>query len=176
MTCGLAGSKTDASTGAPISVSGCVDEIGVERVVAGHEDPQCVLGATPGPADLLPEGGPGAGEAGDQHGVEPADVDAELEGVGRGEAHQVTPAQGGLEGAALLGEVAPAVGRDPAGQRGIDLGQQVGRGQRDLLGTPARADEGQGADVLGDQVGEQVGDLAARPRGAQVRRSRRCAT
>ena len=75
---------------------------------------------------------------------------------------QVAPAQRGLERPALLGEVAAAVGRDPAGQRRVDLGEQVRSGQRDLLGAAAGADEGQGADVLGDQVGEEVGDLGRR--------------
>ena len=118
-----------------------------------------VPGAAPGPADLLPERRAGAGEAGHQHGVEAADVDAELEGVGRRQPEQLARAQRLLERAALLGQVAAAVGRDPAGQRRVDLGEQLGGGQRHLLGAAPRPDEGQGADALGDQVGEQVGGL-----------------
>ena len=67
-----------------------------------------------------------------------------------------------LELAALLGQVAAAVGRDLPGQRRVDLGQQLGGGDRDLLGAAPRPDERQGADVLGDQVGEQVGGLRGR--------------
>ena len=141
---------------------GVGDEVGVERVVAGDQHAEGVLRAAAGPPDLLPERRPGAGEAGDQHRVEAADVDAELEGVGGGQADQVAPAQRGLERAALLGEVAAAVGRDPAGQRRVDLGEQLGRGRRHLLGAAARADERERAHVLGDQVGEQVGDLGRR--------------
>ena len=66
-----------------------VDEVGVERVVAGDQHAERVLGAPPGPPDLLPQGGPGAGEAGDQHRVEAADVDAELERVGGGQPDQL---------------------------------------------------------------------------------------
>ena len=68
---------------------GMVDEIGVEGVVPGHEDGQRVLGSPPGPADLLPEGGTGPGEPRHQHGVEAADVDAELERVGRGQSDEL---------------------------------------------------------------------------------------
>ena len=84
-----------------------------------------------------------------------------------------------LDRAPLLGEVAAAVGRDPAGQRRVDLGEQVGRGQRHLLDPAPGAHERQGAHVLGDQVGEQVGGLggggAADRRAvlAGVRRERR---
>ena len=41
----------------------------------------------------------------------------------------------------------------------VDLGEQVGGGQRDLLGPAARPDERQRADALDHQVGEQVGRL-----------------
>ena len=46
-------------------------------------------------------------------------------------------AQRPLERAPLLGQVAAAVGRDPAGQRRVDLGEQLGGGDRDLLGARA---------------------------------------
>ena len=49
-----------------------------------------------------------------QHGVQPADVDAELEGVGRRDAEDPARLQVGLERAPLLGQVAGAVGRDAA--------------------------------------------------------------
>ena len=111
---------------------GMVDQVGVQRVVARHHHAECVARAAPGAADLLPQRGPGAGEAGEQHGVEPADVDAELEGVGGGEPEQPPGAQGLLQLAALLGQVAAAVRRHLVDQAGIDLGQQPSgsRGRR----------------------------------------------
>ena len=62
-----------------------------------------------------------------RHGVEPADVDAELEGVGRRQPEQVAAPQRCLEGPPLLGQVAAAVRRHPAGQRRVDLGEQAAR-------------------------------------------------
>jgi len=53
----------------------------VELVVAGHENSHRAAIGPPGPARLLPHRGDGAGEAVEHAGVEPADVDAELEGV-----------------------------------------------------------------------------------------------
>ncbi len=141
---------------------GVVDQVGVERVVAGDQHPQGVAGATSGPPQLLPERGAGAGEADHQDGVEAGDVDAELERVGGGQPDQLAAAQLVLELAPLLGEVAAAVGRDASGQGRVDLGEQLAGGPGDLLDAAPRADEGEGADVLDDEVGEEVGGLGAR--------------
>ena len=138
---------------------GVRDQIGVERVVAGDEHAESVAVTATGAADLLPHRGPGAGEARHHHGVEPADVDAELERVGGGQPGELAGAQGPLDRAAFLGEVAAAVGRDLAGQRRVDVGEQVGRGQRNVLGPAPRPDEGERAHALEDQVGQQVGGL-----------------
>ena len=62
---------------------GVVDEVGVQRVVAGDQHRQGALPGPAGPAGLLPQRRPGAGPAGEQHRVQPGDVDAELERVGR---------------------------------------------------------------------------------------------
>ncbi len=136
------------------------DQVGVERVVAGDHHAEGVPGAATGPADLLPQCGAGAGEAREQDGVEAADVDAELERVGRGQAEQSPGTQRLLELATLLGEVAAAVGGDLVDERGIDLREQAPGGQGDGLGSAARPDEGEGAHPVDDQVGQQVGDLA----------------
>ena len=48
------------------------------------------------------------------------------------------------------------------GQRRVHLGQQPLRGQRHRLGPPTRAHEGQRADAVGHQVGQQVGGLGGR--------------
>ena len=152
---------------------GVGDEVGVERVVAGDQHPERVAGAAAGAADLLPERRAGAGEAGHQHGVEAADVDAELEGVGGREAEQLAGAQLALELAALLGQVAAAVRRDARRQRGVDLAEQRGGGQRDLLGAAPRADEGQRPHVR-RRPGRRAGRRSRRRRrGAAARRSRR---
>ena len=138
------------------------DEVGVERVVAGDEHAEGVAVTSAGPADLLPQRGAGAGEPRHHHRVEPADVDAQLERVGRGQPDQLAGAQGPLDRAALLGQVAAAVGRDLAGQRRVDLGEQLGGGEGDLLGPAPRPDERQRADPLDHQVGQQVGGLGRR--------------
>ena len=95
---------------------GVVDEEGVQRVVAGHQDGQGTLPGASGPAGLLPQRRPGAGIAGDDDGIQARDIDAELEGGGGGQAQQPAGVQGALQGAAFLGEVSPAVGGDPGGQ------------------------------------------------------------
>ena len=156
-----------------------VHEIGVERVVAGDEHAERAPAGPPGAADLLPERRPGAGEAGDQHRVEPAHVDAELERVGRRHAQQPPAAQVVLERAPLLGEVAAAVGVDARRQQRVDLGEQLGRALRHLLDTAPRPHEGERPDVRRHQVGEQVGGLGRRRAAdrrallAGVRRQRR---
>ena len=99
------------------------------------------------------------GPARHEHRVEAADVDAELEGVGRRDPAQVAGREALLERAALLGQVARAVGRDCAGELGVDLLERVPGEERDDLGAAPRADEGQGAHALIDQVGQQVGRL-----------------
>ena len=146
-----------------------VHEVGVERVVARDQDREGVLPAAPGPADLLPQSRPGPGEAGQQHGVQPADVDPELEGVGGGEADQLAGAERRLDVAPLLGEVAAAVRRHPGRERGVDLTEKLGGGHRHLLRAAAGPDERQGADVLDHQVGKEVGRL--RRRGPPDRRA-----
>lgn len=93
-----------------------VDEEGVQRVVAGHQDGQGALPGASGPAGLLPQRRPGAGIAGNDDGIQARDIDAELEGGGGGQAQQPAGVQGVLQGAAFLGEVSPAVGGDPGGQ------------------------------------------------------------
>ena len=61
----------------------------VQRVVAGDEDDERLLLRPPRPAGLLPQRGERARVAGEHDGVEPGDVDAELQGVRRRDAEQV---------------------------------------------------------------------------------------
>ena len=138
---------------------GVVHEVGVQRVVAGDQHRERALPGAAGAAGLLPQRRARARAAGEQHRVEAGDVDAELEGVGGGDAEQVaasqalSPGPGAPRGDSRRGR------RRPARQAGVDLGQGVPREQRDHLGAAAGPDEGERAHVLHDQVGEQVGRL-----------------
>ena len=105
-TCGLPGSSTVASTGRPNSVSGWCGQVGVQRVVPRDEHGQRALPGPAGPAGLLPQRGPGARLAGEQHGIQAGDVDAELERGGRGQPEQPPGLQVRLQRPALLGQVA----------------------------------------------------------------------
>ena len=138
---------------------GVVHQEGVERIVARDEDADRVAARAAGAAELLLQCGPGAGEADADDRVEPGDVDAELERVGAGQAQQVTVAQTLLELAALLGQVAAAIGRDPRHQLGVDLGEPALCGRRHRLGATAGAYERQGADLADHQIGEQLAGL-----------------
>ena len=91
---------------------GVGDEVGVQRVVAGHQHREGVGAPPAGAADLLPHRGPGAGEPGHEHRVESRDVDAELEGVRRGH-----PAQLARRGARPRGPGGPRAGSRPGRPR-----------------------------------------------------------
>src|SRR5207237_6841221 len=52
--------------------------------------------------------------------VEQADVDSELERVGRRDAEQLAPDEAALDVAPLLRRVAGAIGREPRGGGGVD--------------------------------------------------------
>ena len=138
---------------------GVVDEIGVQRVVAGDQDGEGSLPGAARPAGLLPQRGAGAGVAGDEHGVEAGDVHAQFERGGGGQAEQLAVVQRAFEGAALLGQVAAAVGGDPVRQRAVDLREPFLGDQGDQFGAAPGAYEGDGAHALDGEVGEQVGGL-----------------
>ena len=87
----------------------------VERVVAGDVDGQPAP-AAPGAAPHLAQRGDRAREGHADRRVERADVDAELERVGRDDAEQLAVDEPLLELAPLLRGVARAVGRDPVAQ------------------------------------------------------------
>ena len=115
-----------------------VHQVGVQRVVAGHQHRERLLAGPPGAARLLPERGPGAREARDQHRVQPGQVDAQLQRVGRGEAEQVAAEQRLLQRAPLLPQVAAAVGGHPVPQLRGDLGEQRARADRGHDSAPRR--------------------------------------
>ena len=87
----------------------------VERVLAGDVDRE----PAPAPPRAPPHLAQRRDRAGERHadrGVERADVDPELERVGRDDAEQLAVDEPPLELAPLLRRVAGAVGRDPLGQ------------------------------------------------------------
>ena len=99
--------------GALEEVVGVAAEELVERVLAGDVDGEAAA-APAGAAPHLAQRGDGAGERDDDRGVELADVDAELQRVGRDHRAQLAADQAALQLAALLGGVAGAVGGDAA--------------------------------------------------------------
>ena len=141
---------------------GVADEVGVERVVGRDEHGERLLARAPRPARLLPQAGPPPGPAGHDDGVEPADVDPELEGVRRRQPAQRPRAQPALELAPLLGEVAAAVGRHAlAAHRVLVLDPPPGVARQRLGAGPA-AREGHRLDAVEDEGREDLGGLGRR--------------
>ncbi len=138
---------------------GVMDEEGVQRVVTGDEDREGALPGAARAARLLPQGRARARVAGDHHRVQAGDVHAQLQGRRGGETEELAGVQGAFQGAALLGEVAAAVGRDTPGQGAVDLGESLLGDHRDQFGAAPGADEGDRAHALHGEVGQQVGGL-----------------
>ena len=90
----------------------------VERVLARDEHGQPAPAASGSPP-LLPQGRDRARESDRDRAVEEADVDAELERVGRGDAEQLALDQPPLDVTSLLGGVARAVRSEPARRGGV---------------------------------------------------------
>ncbi len=138
-TYGLPGFTTEGSGGRPSSSSGWAanhwSSWSSPATRTAAEDPQPRRPARP---DLLPERGDRAGEPVEDHSVEPADVDAELEGGGGHHRGQLAGEQLVLDGPPLLGEVAAPVGAHPGGQ---GAGQAAAHLRGDGLGGPAAAGE-----------------------------------
>ena len=153
---------------------GMPDQVGVQRVLAGHEDhqgPPAGRTAAARPPGLLPQCGQRAGIPGDDGRVQTGDVDAELQRVGAGQAEQFAGVQRAFELAPVLRQVPAAVGGDPGRQLGSDPAQPPAGGEGDLLRALPGPDEGQGAGPARDQVGQQPGRLRLR-RGSTRRRCR----
>src|SRR5690606_7002034 len=84
----------------------------IERHARGDEQREAGPLAPAAAPEALPERGDAARVAGADDRVEAADVDAELERVGRDHATNAAAAQPALDAAAGVGEVAAAVGLD----------------------------------------------------------------
>ena len=122
---GFAWSRIAASTRRPSSVSGSRMKYwsSASSLRDEHREP---VAAAPGAAPLLPEAGDRAREAGRDHAVEQADVDPELERVGRGDAEQ-------LAGGEPLLDLAPL--RRACSRRGR---ARAGRGTRGRAGRAVK--------------------------------------
>ena len=154
---------------------GVVHEVGVQRVVGGDEDGQAAGPGAPGPARLLTQRDARARPAGDEDRVQPGDVDAQLQGVGGGQGPQPARTQVGLQGPALLGQVAAAVGRYRADKLGQREPQRVAGPLGHDLRRATRAHEHQRPGAHAQQVHEQLGGLddgAAPRRGILARVAR----
>ena len=151
---------------------GVVHQVGVQRVVGGDEDGQAASPGASGPARLLPQRDARARPAGDEDRVQSGDVDAQLQGVGGGQGPQPARAQVGLQGSALLGQVAAAVGRHRADELGQGEPQRVAGPLGHDLRRAARAHEHQRPGAHAQQIHEQLGGLddgAASRRGVLAR-------
>ncbi len=142
----------------------------VELVVARDED----RGGTPtgatGTSGLLPHRRERAGKSVEHDRVETADVDAELERVGRRDAEQASAREIDLERAPLLGEIAGPIRGDAIREVGCDRGQAAARVLRDDLGPPPAPREREGLMTRTHEAGHELGglDVRRRPR-ARVR-------
>lgn len=138
---------------------GMVHQVGVERIVAGHQHHQRITGVvlTPGPGRLLPEGGDAARITGDDDGVEAADVDAEFESVGGGHPGQLGVVDGAFEPAPVVGEIPGPVGGHLADEIGCGCGEELPGLPGGEFGTHPAAGEAQRPRPLDHEIGQQPG-------------------
>ncbi len=146
----------------PEELVGVAAEKLVEGVLAGdvHREPRV---AAPGAPPHLAQARHGAREGHAQGGVEVADVDAELERVGRHHGEQVALGQALLDLAPLRRGVAGPVGRDALGQvAATRLLEPRPREALDQLDAAARVQEADRPHLALDELGEQRGCLRQR--------------
>ena len=125
-------------------------EVLVERVLARDHDREAVaLAARPAP--LLAQAGHRAGEADRDHRVQRADVDPELECVGRAHSEQLAGEQPLLDLASLSRRVAGSVGREPR-----RVAERSARELVDQLGRAAALGEDERAQASLHEVGHEL--------------------
>ncbi len=140
-------------------VLGVAAEELIQGVLAGHVHGQSTAPA-PGPAPHLAQRGDGSGEGDHERRVELADVDPQLQRVGRHDRPQLAPHQPALELPSLLGGVAGPVGADQLRQLGI-LGLQAAFDEHaQHLDPLARLHEADHPRAAANQLGQQLGGLA----------------
>ena len=148
------------------------DEL-VQRGRVRHQHRHRGPAAAAGAARLLPGGGDAARVAEEHGGVEAADVDAQLEGIGGHDAEHGAVAQAALDLPPLQGQVAAAVAADhalrprPRLQRVLEVGDEHLRGQargREGDRLQALLQEGQGHVARAAQGGAPDAELAVHHR------------
>ena len=139
-----------------------VDQVGVQRVVPGDKDHEGALAPPPASARLLPERGHGAGKSRQQHGVQPGDVDTQLEGVGSGQAAQLAFRQCSFDRTAILGEVTRAIGGHRVTKLRRDVLESCPGGKGGQFSAAPGPHKGQCPCALHHQVGHHPGGFSAR--------------
>src|SRR5690242_11398635 len=130
----------------------------VQRVLAGDVDRQPAT-AAPGASPHLPQARDRARERHTDSRVELADVDAELQRIGRNDPEQLAGGELALDLLALGGSVSRAVGRDAIGELVVEPVAGVAEDQLDALARLYEADRPRPGR---DQLGEQLGRLGQR--------------
>lgn len=129
-------------------------EVLVESVLAGDEDDESVVGAATGPARLLAERRDRPRKGGKDGGIEPADIDPELEGARRHDAGELTGEEAPLGLPALRRKVSGPIRGDSVGEVG---GEPLPGPAVDELGPLPVPGEDDGGDAGRDEVDEGVG-------------------
>ena len=140
-----------------------VQQVRIHRVICADQHHQCTLAAPARAPGLLPEAGDSAGEAAGYHYVQPADVDAQLQRVRRGNTQQLAIVEATLELAAILRGVARAICRHPHRIRAAPQRRQLLRGGDGHHLRPAPgAHESQRPRTLSDRQPHHVRGLGVR--------------
>ncbi len=127
------------------------DEL-IERRAPGDEERQALARAPARPARLLPGAGDGARIAAEDRRLQIADVDPQLQGVGRHDPHHLAAAEARLDLPAEVGEVSPAVAGDELGVHGLSLGELILQVLRQDLDVQAARGKDDRLDVVFDQL------------------------
>ncbi len=130
----------------------------IERVLAGDVDSQTAP-ASPRASPHLLEARDGSREADADRCVELADIDTQLQRVGRDHPEQLAHRQPTLDVLPLRRGVSGAIGSDALRKLGFEPIDRVAQDQLDSL---ARLDEADRAGTLRDELGEELGCLIQR--------------
>jgi len=83
-----------------------VEQMAVQRIIAGDHHHQSIPVAAPRASRLLPERSQGAREPGHHHRIQPGDVDAQLQGIGRSHPGKLSRPQPGFQLPAITRQIA----------------------------------------------------------------------
>ena len=99
-------------------IVGMLDDVLIQRRAGCHQHRQRSGLPAPGAAGALPRGGDGSRIAGHHHRVQRADVDAQLQRIGRHHAADLAVAQLALDLAALARQIAAAIAAHASSRAG----------------------------------------------------------